>query len=346
MNVRDPRLVDLSSSMSDESAAPADGSTELDGAASERDGAEVDDKGRKRLTVRDPGFFDLSQFTAEELVAAARESAAELAEADRIAAPLFALQTAEAELDAEGAIDPEVDDNTPIWEPDPTPLTPHQVEQARERTRWEQGRPRFARFVREAGLGAPKSSCAYSPDIDFVALFARCGLELREVVLEDFMFGPRTALEWGIGRYWAVVEWTGDCYGYTTHFRVGFRGADFSGCEVHAACPGICDPEPSSSIPQRALEITFYWDDNEMSISSLMGLDDEGELPETISLWEIEWVADPEVETMVREAWPSYQGEADVFAACPRERVDSNSPFMQGVIEGFVRWLAAKTASV
>ena len=69
------------------------------------------------MNVRDPGFFDLSRFTPEELIAAAEESAAALAEANRIAAPLFALQAAEAELDAQGLIDLEAGDEL-VFDPE------------------------------------------------------------------------------------------------------------------------------------------------------------------------------------------------------------------------------------
>lgn len=53
------------------------------------------------MNVRDPGFFDLSQFTPAELLAAMEEARPELDAADRADACLFTLQTAEAELDEE-----------------------------------------------------------------------------------------------------------------------------------------------------------------------------------------------------------------------------------------------------
>lgn len=117
MNVRDAAFFDLSRFTADELVAAAERSRPAVERANREDGgllalqmAEAEVTPARRLTVRDPGFFDLSRFTPEELLAAMEEARPALDEADRIAGGLFALQQLEDDLDEAGVIDLEAGD--------------------------------------------------------------------------------------------------------------------------------------------------------------------------------------------------------------------------------------------
>ncbi len=79
-----------------EATAPAEDLSEKRETASEHSVAIVE---RKCLTIDDPGFFDLSRFTAEELHIAMERMRPALEQANREDAGLWVLQMAEAALD-------------------------------------------------------------------------------------------------------------------------------------------------------------------------------------------------------------------------------------------------------
>lgn len=106
MNAHTNTPADPSSAPIDATAPAEDSNRNLE-TASEHSAAIVE---RDRLTVRDPGFFDLSRFSREEILAAIERSRPAREAADREDAGLWALQMAEAALDEEGILDLEAGD--------------------------------------------------------------------------------------------------------------------------------------------------------------------------------------------------------------------------------------------
>lgn len=92
------------------------------------------------MNVRDPRFFDLSRFTNEELLAMAERARPAREAADREAAPLFARQMLEAELNAESVIYLEAGDELALEVDDPaffdlSRFTAEELHEADERMR-------------------------------------------------------------------------------------------------------------------------------------------------------------------------------------------------------------------